>query len=186
MHIQLITCTIDDCAIFELFVFDLVFFFFVFACEAKKSNGGTVRKHIPRKPNNTTTKNAENTTNQIGHSKAMTETIPAELSDSTIQAFQDAMYFRPPVSAPTTNREQTQLNGNDGGNSDASTERIPSRASTENDYNGNVAGGRAPMLNGISLKDFEKHQKVLKEANMEKRRLLSQAIEQKYGESLVV
>lgn len=155
---------------------------------AKKPNGGTVRKHLSRKPNSTDLKNAVNTVNKPVHSKAMAQTTPADLSDSTIQAFQDAMHFRPPLSAPThtvqlTNREQERLNGNDYGSSssssDASIERLPSRASIQNDYNDNLADGRAPMLAGISLKDFEKHQKVLKEANLEKRRLLSQAIEQK-------
>lgn len=172
---------VDDCAYTEVFVFDFVLYIL---CAAKKPNGGTVRKHISRKPITTNSKNVGNTASQPLQSKAMTETIPADLSDSTIQAFQDAMHFRPPINAPShtaqiTIREQTPTNGNDGSSSDASVERLPSSTSTENDYNGNVAGGRGAMLNGISLKDFEKHQKVLKEANLEKRRLLSQAIEQK-------
>lgn len=104
----------------------------------------------------------------------------AELSESTIQAFQEAMHFHP-INAPTSNvqttntaQEHTQLNGND------APTAAPIQTPLDVECNGNLdSGSRSTMLNGISLKDFEKHQKLLKEANLEKRRLLRKAIEQK-------
>lgn len=157
-------------------------FFVVFVSEvAKKPSAGTVRKHTQRRTNNANTKHAEITATRTVPPKAMPESAPVELSDSTIQAFHEAMHFRP-LDAPSPNAQQSiaeQVNGNPAIGSNASIERAPSLSSNESDYNGNVSSGRAAMFNGISLKDFEKHQKVLKEANLEKRRLLSQAIEQR-------
>lgn len=127
-------------------------------------------------------KNAGIVANKTVQSKAMPpESAPAELSDSTIQAFHEAMHFRPlnvtPSNVQSPIAEQT--NGDAIVRNDSSIERTSSRSSNENDYNGNVDSERIATFNGISLKDFEKHQKVLKEANLEKRRLLSQAIEQR-------
>lgn len=134
-----------------------------------------MRKHTLRRTTSANAKQAEIAATKSVQSKAMPETATAELSESTIQAFHEAMHFRP-LNGPSPSAEPAdaeQVNGN------GSLGRPPSRSSAENDYNGNVDGGRAATFSGISLKDFEKHQKLLKEANLEKRRLLSQAIEQR-------
>lgn len=165
---------------YDFFICFTISYFCLFA--ANKPNSGKVRD---RKMNTADSKRSVNTASESANSKAMTETPSAELSESTIQAFQEAMHFCP-LNAPTSNIQtpntvqvHKQLNGNDAPSA-APIDSMPSQISPDDGYNGNLeSGGRATMLNGISLKDFEKHQQLLKEANLEKRRLLRKAIEQK-------
>lgn len=110
-----------------------------------------------------------------------------DLSDSTIQAFQDALQFKPLSQLRSTDDvPQFKHNEQIKKSSDQHIENNCTETSKNNNYeengttNNNMINGGA-IFQGISLKDFEKHHKLMKEANLEKRRLLSNAIEQRYG-----
>lgn len=111
------------------------------------------------------------------------------LSESTIQALQDALHYKPLSQTPrsidiapevssnivvdtTIPEQQTQITAENNKNSSSSSNNNVSN------INEKIVDDRA-IFQGISLKDFEKHHKLMKEANLEKRRLLSSAIEQR-------
>lgn len=158
----------------------------------KKSNGGTVRKHIVKKSNSNDMKNAGRLANKSNTQKttASIQDSP-KLSQSTIQAFQDAMHFKPlaqsqqsidnpakisSYACTTSNEDDAQANNQISMSNAQNNNHI-----SDDDDNGenSDSGSKRSLFQGISLKDFEKHQQIMKEANIEKRRLLSQAIEQR-------
>lgn len=146
--------------------------------------GGTVRKHTIKKLNGDTktAKSDINQNNAPDNATSANDTL--NLSDSTIQALQDALHYKPLSQIPHGTGDAIQVNTND---PDTMT---PKQITAENNQNNNninnvcseaseaSADDRA-LFQGISLKDFEKHHKLMKEANLEKRRLLSSAIEQR-------
>lgn len=126
----------------------------------------------------------------------------SNLSDSTIQAFRETLHYRPlsqtsqssPIHDTVISSAQTDNNGNDqmARTEDERPEANVAAAATatavaESDaiIHSNCVGrtdhelDNRALFQGISLKDFEKHHKLMKEANTEKRRLLSSAIEQR-------
>lgn len=108
------------------------------------------------------------------------------LSDATIQAFQDAMQFKPlsqvtchPLSDDAPQVKLTeQIKTPTGQWIENSVVESQKNNNYEDDGSNNNIDSRT-IFQGISLKDFEKHHKLMKEANLEKRRLLSNAIEQR-------
>lgn len=153
----------------------------------KSTNAGTVRKHTTKKLNgdtkaaetNKSTKNDINQNNALGNSTAAQDT--SNLSDSTLQAFRDTLHYKPLSQCPSEivdndNATDHRMAGSDG---------EPENFAEPLTHNNCVGRADHPLdhralFQGISLKDFEKHHKLMKEANIEKRRLLSSAIEQRY------
>lgn len=146
---------------------------------AKRSNGGTVRKHTIKKLNGeskTADKIAKGDINQNNAIENATSPIDtSNLSESTIQAFQDALHFKP-LSQVQNDVQQVNLNDQTTKPSDQQIEKPVDN--NENNYIDINVDNRL-LFQGISLKDFEKHHQLMKEANIEKRRLLSNAIEQR-------
>lgn len=105
------------------------------------------------------------------------------LSDSTVQALHDALHYQrldsqQRLNNPTESHPIIETNDQNG-NDHASIKQNNNYMYTDE----NVADdGKRSLFQGISLKDFEKHQQMMKEANLEKRKLLSQAIEQRLVE----
>lgn len=157
---------------------------------AKRPNGGTVRKHTVRKLNgDAKTKETipHSDINQNNHAlkDATSAQDTSNLSESTVQAFHEALHFKPLSQAPESD-DATHYNSSDqidtvGGQQPHSANNIEQH----NNKNNNCVGENEQNLKnqalfqGISLKDFEKHHKLMKEANLEKRKLLSSAIEQR-------
>lgn len=112
----------------------------------------------------------------------------SHLSESTIQAFQNALHYKPLAQMHTTNDGlmDTQQNGRQPEMVDNQQEfvgnSLENNKNNNNLHNGNGNGNfeNHASFQGISLKDFEKHHRLMKEANLEKRKLLSNAIEQRY------
>lgn len=110
----------------------------------------------------------------------------SHLSESTIQAFQNALHYKPLAQMPTEidGLMNAQQNGRQPEMVDYQPEFVEN--SLENNknnnhlHNGNGNFENHATFQGISLKDFEKHHRLMKEANLEKRKLLSNAIEQRY------
>lgn len=105
----------------------------------------------------------------------------SNLSDSTIQTFQNALHFNP--SSHRSNNGGTTTINKDPQIRPSNVQQTESIVKTNNQNNNYIRDDdslqiRSPF-EGISLKDFEKHQQLMKEANLEKRKLLSQAIEQR-------
>ncbi|XP_031618290.1 RAB6-interacting golgin [Contarinia nasturtii] len=160
----------------------------------KRSNGGTVRKHTTKKLNGDTKsadRIAKSDINQNNAIKNATSANDTNLSESTIQAFHDAMHFKPLSQTRSTNDMDTahdNLNtDHDAINSDQQVENTADNMVNNNCANQNTEydlNDRATLFQGISLKDFEKHHKLMKESNLEKRRLLSNAIEQRFEQSI--
>lgn len=182
---------------------------FVFCIPAKsKSNGGTARKHTIKKLNGDTKAAAaamaaevnksaaksdiNQNNNALGNATATALQDTSNLSESTIQAFRETLHYTPLSQAQspihdTLTSAQTNNNAYD---QNARTEvggpeRVVAAATAESNIHNNCVGrtdhelDNRALLTGISLKDFEKHHKLMKEANIEKRRLLSSAIEQR-------
>lgn len=161
----------------------------VFYITAKKSNGGTVRKHTIKKLNgdtkptevNKSTKGDINQNNALGNSTPVQDT--SNLSESTIQAFRETLHYRPLSQSPIHDTATAQTNN--GNDQNVRTEEGPEKVADRDILHNNCVGRTDHVLDsralfqGISLKDFEKHHKLMKEANIEKRRLLSSAIEQR-------
>lgn len=156
----------------------------------KKSNGGTVRKHTIKKLNGdsrTADKLANGDINQNNAPQNATSANDTlNVSDSTIQAFQDALHFKPltqvtshPLSDNTPQvKRPEQINTPSG----QWIENTAAECQANNNYADNGSNNNIDsrtIFQGISLKDFDKHHKLMKEANLEKRRLLSNAIEQR-------
>lgn len=162
----------------------------------KRPNVGTVRKHTNKKLNidtktaNKSAKSDINQNNAIEDATSAHET--SELSESTIQAFQNALHYRPLSQLHDLNDEpSTQNNGKPMNNEMLFDQQLVENTAENGGQNNNHvelnggSGGNNNIENrllfqGISLKDFEKHHKLMKEANLEKRKLLSNAIEQRY------
>lgn len=180
-----------------------------FCITVKKSNGGTVRKHTIKKLNGDTKAAAEvnksvakgdinENNNALGNltSAAAAAQDTSNLSESTIQAFRETLHYKPlsqtytPIhDTPTSDQTNNNANDENARTEDNGPEKVvvaAAVAAVESNIHNNCVGrtdleldSRA-LFQGISLKDFEKHHKLMKEANIEKRRLLSSAIEQRY------
>lgn len=165
---------------------------YLFSISAKKSNGGTVRKHTIKKLNgdtkpietNKSTKNDINQNNALAHSASAQDT--SNLSDSTIQALRETLHYKPLSQCPSPPHDTGTVQPNNANDRNAhNDEGIVNLA--ESKLHTNCVGrtdhalDNRALFQGISLKDFEKHHKLMKEANIEKRKLLSSAIEQRYG-----
>lgn len=166
----------------------------MFIVTVKRSNGGggggTVRKHTIKKlngDNKTADRIAKSDINQNNAPEDATSAHDtSNLSESTIQALQDALHYKP-LSQTTRGTDDVppQINSNDANSVTTPEQRTQITAennknnnNTVNKSNDNPTDDRS-LFQGISLKDFEKHHKLMKEANLEKRRLLSSAIEQR-------
>lgn len=110
----------------------------------------------------------------------------SHLSESTIQAFQNALHYKPLAQMPTEidglmnaqqNRRQPEMMDNQ---QDFVENSLENKKNNNHLHNGNGNFENHATFQGISLKDFEKHHRLMKEANLEKRKLLSNAIEQRY------
>ncbi|XP_055315194.1 RAB6-interacting golgin [Sitodiplosis mosellana] len=160
--------------------------------QVKRPNGGgTVRKHTIKKLNGDTKTADRIARSDINQNNASEDATSANdtsnLSESTIQALQDALHYKPlsqttrgtndaqqvsPIDATTVYDHRTQIAAENNKNNN--------NVSKSNDTNIDDPS----LFQGISLKDFEKHHKLMKEANLEKRRLLSNAIEQRFEQSI--
>lgn len=134
------------------------------------------------------TKTADKIANSdINQNNALEDATSAQntsnLSDSTVQAFHDTLHFKP-LSHTQGSDDATHNNNVIEQNATIDDQRVVDNT-VEINKNNNGVGGSDPktenraLLQGISLKDFEKHHKLMKEANLEKRKLLSSAIEQR-------
>lgn len=128
----------------------------------------------------------KSTKNDINQNSALENATPAaqdtsNLSESTIQAFRETLHYKPLSQCSAHDTAIVQTHTANDRNGEPVTEE-----------NGNMhvnCAGRTDLeqldnralFQGISLKDFEKHHKLMKEANLEKRKLLSSAIEQRYA-----
>lgn len=155
----------------------------------RPNGGGTVRKHTIKKLNGDSKaadRIAKNDINQNRNAPedATSANDTSNLSDSTIQALQDALHYKPlSQTSHDTSNDAKQIN-----EIDVDATKIPDQRTQiiaeNNKTNNNVCNATKntddrALFQGISLKDFEKHHKLMKEANLEKRRLLSSAIEQR-------
>lgn len=171
-----------------------------FYITVKKSNGGTVRKHTIKKlngeakaaeVNKPTVAVAKGDINQnhdaLGDSTSAIQNT-SNLSESTIQAFRETLHYKPlsqsPSQSPSPIYDTAKVAQSNNNTNDQSV-RIEGGERAECNTNNNGVGrtdhelDNRALFQGISLKDFEKHHKLMKEANIEKRRLLSSAIEQR-------
>lgn len=155
----------------------------------RPNGGGTVRKHTIKKLNGDSKAAERIAKSDINQNKnapedATSANDTSNLSESTIQALQDALHYKPlSQTSHDTSNDVKRIN-----ESDVDATQIPeqrTQITAENNQNNNnvcnatnSADDRS-LFQGISLKDFEKHHKLMKEANLEKRRLLSSAIEQR-------
>lgn len=188
---------------FEL-ILDIHFFVTV-----KKSNGGTVRKHTIKKLNGDTkaaeaSESAMVAKGDINQNHNALSNPPSaavhdtsNLSESTIQAFRETLHYQPlsqsqsqsPIydfvkSAQSNNNANDQTARIEGGEGPEKVDVVAASTAESNTLSNGV--GRTDLeldnralFQGISLKDFERHHKLMKEANVEKRRLLSTAIEKR-------
>lgn len=155
---------------------------FLFA--VKRPNGGTVRKHMIKKLNGSGKSDDKTAKSDINQNNASNEAASAvdtsNLSESTIQAFQDALHFKPLSQSPRSD-DPTQAIVDD----QIAAMFDERHADDADQVNGNSvtrdSENNRKLFQGISLKDFEKHHKLMKEANIEKRKLLSSAIEKRYA-----
>lgn len=135
-------------------------------------NGDTKTAEVNKSTNGDINQN-----NALGNSTSVQDT--SNLSESTIQAFRETLHYRPLSQSPIHDTKTAQTNN--GNDQNARTEEGPEKVA---DIHNNCVGrtdelDNRALFQGISLKDFEKHHKLMKEANVEKRRLLSSAIEQR-------
>lgn len=159
----------------------------------KRPNSGTVRKHGVIKSNTNGPKISDKLTkthakqndaqNNAQNDNATSAKDESNLSESMVQALQDALHYQRldsnrqsnnPTEAPAS-IDPLDRNGNGLGlvqNNENNNYML-------SDDSGSETAMTRSLFQGISLKDFEKHQQMMKEANIEKRKLLSQAIEQK-------
>lgn len=146
-----------------------------------------MRKHTIKRLNGdtkTADKMTKNDYNQNNGSDATSSNDTSNLSESTIQAFQDALHFKP-LSQKKGNENPMQVNLNDHDTIMTSADNQIENASRHIENNNHDCQTNEnqfidkSLFQGISLKDFDKHHKLMKEANQEKRRLLSNAIEQR-------
>lgn len=157
----------------------------------KRPNGGTVRKHtIKRLTGDTKTadKIAKSDINQNEDATSAHES--SNLSESTIEAFQNALHYKPLAQMHPTNDGlmNAQSNGSQPEMLDNHPEFVGNSLENHKNnnhlHNGNGNFENHATFQGISLKDFEKHHRLMKEANLEKRKLLSNAIEQRFEQSI--
>lgn len=150
----------------------------------KRSNGGTVRKHTVRKSNGDTKIADKIVHSDINQNNAENVATSAQnlsnLSESTVQAFHEALHFKPlsqthETEAHTVNNQNDTVDEHHTINNIQNTTKPNHNHVNKNDPNLE----HCKLFQGISLKDFEKHHQLMKEANLEKRRLLSSAIEQR-------
>lgn len=123
----------------------------------------------------------------------------SNLSESTIQAFRETLHYKPLAQSqsPICDTAKSDQSNNNASDQSVRTESgvrpavataattTTTTAATESNTNDNGVGrtdhavDNRALFQGISLKDFERHHKLMKEANIEKRRLLSSAIEKR-------
>lgn len=107
----------------------------------------------------------------------------SNLSESMMQALQDALHYKrldsnQQSNNPTEIPASIEINDRNG-NGHGFVQSKENNNYLLSDDSGSETATTRSLFQGISLKDFEKHQQLMKEANLEKRKLLSQAIEQK-------
>lgn len=91
-------------------------------------------------------------------------------SDETIKSLQDAMHFQP--------LQKKTVDSNGRTNDDvAISNGVQCPTTTPSDECENFD----PRFQGISLKDFEQHRKLVEEQNKQKKEILTKAIEQRYA-----
>lgn len=148
-----------------------------------KKNIENVRKHTVKRSNSGDQINAEKLANKPkpinSHGNATSAKDSSNLSESTIQAFQDAMHFKPLSHTHRSNDTPVTILSEKAISNDDPNQINLNNIHVDDDDDGNTETGCRSHFQGISLKDFEKHQQIMKEANLEKRRLLSKAIEQR-------
>lgn len=130
--------------------------------------------------------------------KAMAKPAPTPCNDSldsinTIPSFHEALYFKPlvqsnsqdtnklatsdrPVSSELQQEQSSNGNHNNGINNSNDSNNNKNNGKTD-DNDGEH--GRTSMFQGISLKDFENHRKMIEEQNRQKKELLAKALEQR-------
>lgn len=161
----------------------------LFVFTVKRPNGGTVRKHTVRKLNGDaktkeTITNSDINQNNHALKDATSAKDTSNLSESTVQAFHEALHFKPLSQAPDSD-DATHNNSSDQNDTVSEQARTANNIQQHNNKNNNCVGENEENLKnqalfqGISLKDFEKHHKLMQEANHEKRKLLSTAIKQR-------
>lgn len=94
-------------------------------------------------------------------------------SNETIKSLQDAVHFQPLpakkiISSQST--EETAISNDNNGAMDSMSSEENEKLNTR--------------FQGISLKDFEQHQKLVEEQNKQKKELLTRAIEQRYEQNI--
>lgn len=155
----------------------------------KRPNSGTVRKHGVIKSNTIGPKISE----KLAKSHAKQNDAPndatsakdeSNLSESMVQALQDALHCQRLDSNrqshnPTKTSASIETNDRNGNGHGLVQNKGNNNGMLISDDSGSETATTRSLFQGISLKDFEKHQQMLKEANLEKRKLLSQAIEQR-------
>lgn len=138
---------------------------------------------------NRTAKGDINQNDALGNSTSAQDT--SNLSESTIQAFRETLHYKPLSQSSLHDNATDQMN-NVNNDQNAARNHGPNKVAESNIHNDCVGGSDHELLDnralfqGISLKDFEKHHKLMKEANIEKRRVLSTAIEQRYGMNIQI
>lgn len=158
----------------------------------KRPNSGTVRKHGVIKTNTIGPKISDklakshakqNDAQTDAQNDATSAKDESNLSESMVQALQDALHYQRLDSNrqshnPTKTSASIETNDRNGNGHGLSQNKENNNCMLSDDSGSETATTRS-LFQGISLKDFEKHQQMMKEANLEKRKLLSQAIEQR-------
>lgn len=156
----------------------------------KRPNSGTVRKHGSIKSNANGPKISDklaksNAKQNDAQNDATSSKDESNLSESMVQALQDALHHprldnnrRSNNNNPTETTASTEAHDRNG-NGHRLAQNTENTNYMLSDDSGSETAMTRSLFQGISLKDFEKHQQLMKEANLEKRKLLSQAIEQK-------
>lgn len=115
-------------------------------------------------------------------------------SNDTIQSLQEALHFRPLSALRSGSSVSTDGNQNTYRSDGLNAVNGGGQVSNRNGINGNGLDGvngngndcedvsdRRSIFQGVSLKDFEQHRKMVEEQNKQKKEMLTKAIEQRFA-----
>lgn len=151
-------------------------------------------KKIPDKSVHQTNKQMQQMTKTTNKPIPVRAPSPCNDSISTIPSFQEALHFKPLIPSisqntgiigsersvsPAQQQEKSSVNNCNNGNNNDNNDNNNNMNNIKNDECDGVNGHRS-MFQGVSLKDFENHRKMIEEQNRQKKDLLAKALEQRY------
>lgn len=93
-------------------------------------------------------------------------------SNDTIKSLQEAVHFRPLATQRSVSSDRNP--------SENGSDSVNNNDEPRNGENGHDSDSDRRIFQGISLKDFEQHRKMVEEQNKQKKEMLTKAIEQRW------